>query len=186
MNQRTKTVTRSRKPKTKSKIESKTRGIRRKLGRPTKLTKRLKDSLFKALKDGVSYETACEFAGIWPSTFYKWISEGERDKENNFKTEFSEFSEDIKKVNATVEIDLIQQVSKDKSWQSKAWILERRFPDKWGRKERVEGEIKHDHTHTVDIKAVREIYANMPEEQFLDAVKRARKVLQSGTKDKLN
>jgi hypothetical protein len=24
---------------------------------------------------------------------------------------------------------------KDKSWQSKAWVLERRFPDRWAKKD---------------------------------------------------
>ena len=41
-------------------------------------------------------------------------------------------------------------MAKDPSWQSKAWILERRFPNAWGRKGRIEGEMKHDHKHTVN------------------------------------
>jgi len=146
--------------------------FKRKIGRPTKLTKQLKDRLFKALKDGVSYDTACEFAGISPSTFYRWVNEGERDKENNHRTEFSEFLEDLKKANASVEINLIQQVAKDPSWQSKAWILERRFRDKWGRKEKVDGEIKHDHRHTVNLNKREEVlykfYSNFEVEELED------------------
>ena len=144
--------------------------FKRKIGRPTKLTKQLKNRLFKALKSGISYETACEFAGISPSTFYKWVNEGERDKENNYRTEFSEFLEDLKKANASVEMHLIQQVANDPSWQSKAWILERRLRDKWGRKEKVDGEIKHDHRHTVNKReeVLYKFYANLEVEELED------------------
>ena len=35
----------------------------------------------------------------------------------------------------------IQQIVRDESWQSKAWLLERRFPERWGRKDRLEANV---------------------------------------------
>ncbi len=43
--------------------------------------------------------------------------------------------QDIKKAQSECQMYCLDFIMKDKSWQSKAWLLERRFPDRWAKKD---------------------------------------------------
>ena len=51
--------------------------------------------------------------------------------------QFQELLESVKRASAVAESRAIQTILADDSWQSKAWYLERRFPERWGRKDRL-------------------------------------------------
>jgi transposase len=103
-------------------------------GRPCKLTPELQDTLCKALGLGLYVETACLLAGIAKDTFYNWVNEGESKKSGKFR----QFSDAIKKAQAESETRWIAHIVQDDSWTSKAWLLERKFKDRWGRAIRQE------------------------------------------------
>lgn len=116
-------------------------------GRPVKLNKDIESKIILALKTGAYIETAAAYAGISKATFYEWLRRGEREKQRVNKNTrnktrkrelpFVELSDAIKKALADAEIrDImkIEQASKTQ-WQAAAWRLERRFPDRWGRKD---------------------------------------------------
>lgn len=87
------------------------------------------------IKVGMSYENACAKAGIRRSTFHNWLAKGEQ---KNARAKYVKFVDEVYKANAEVEFQLLKQIQDAKEWQAKAWILERRFPERWGRKDRIE------------------------------------------------
>lgn len=116
------------------------------MARPTKLTPRTEREVATALAAGWFRNTAAAYAGISPATLYSWLSRGEREstrlKNPDAETQESEapyvrFLESIKKALAVAEVrDLavISEAAKAGVWQAAAWKLERRHPERWGRK----------------------------------------------------
>jgi transposase len=61
---------------------------------------------------------------------------------------------DVKKAEGEAESTALSQIAKaarDGSWQAAAWTLERKNPDRWGRRDRVTHEGGIDHTHRLGI-----------------------------------
>lgn len=112
-------------------------------GRRSKLTPERKQKLVDALKGGNYRQTAALYAGIGVSTFYRWLEIGEADLERDKQSPERELLEAVKEAEAQAEIAAIALISRaaaDGSWQAAAWRLERKYPDRWGRRER------HEHT----------------------------------------
>jgi len=82
-----------------------------------------------------SVVAAC--AGIHRDTFYAWLERGQKAKTGPY----SDFSDAIQKAQADAEtrnVALIAKAAKDGTWTAAAWWLERKYPERWGRKERHE------------------------------------------------
>ena len=121
----------------------------RSVGRPIKLNLDLQAGLVKVIQAGNYLETAAAYVGISVSTLRDWIRRGEREaqrlstknaKSNKTEEPYLEFSAAIKKAQAEGEIRdvlLIGNAARE-SWQAAAWRLERKYPEKWGRKDRHE------------------------------------------------
>lgn len=126
-------------------------------GRKSKLTPQLIKDARKLLQGGNYVSTVCEFLGIHESTWYKWMAEGEKAKTGIKR----EFFESIKKAEAEAEIRLITDMQKiaeaDQKWQALAWMLERKYPERWGRKDKIQadvshtGQVKESHEYNVSI-----------------------------------
>jgi len=142
-----------------------------KRGRPTKLDERTQEKIISAIKAGNYIETAAAYAGISKNTLYEWLKRGEREKQrveksNKAKIKKSEeiyvkFTDAVEKALAEAEMRDVLIIGKaaEKEWQAAAWRLERKFPDRWGRKLNVEGkqelilprvEIIYERTDTED------------------------------------
>ncbi len=112
-------------------------------GRKTKLTPELLDKLEKALAAGNYVETACNYVGISHSVFYHWLNEAKKPKAKKI---YLDFLDTIERARAVAEIRNVQIVqaaaqgdgNKDPDWRAATWFLERAYPRKWGRHERVE------------------------------------------------
>lgn len=94
-------------------------------GRETVRTPETRDKLCQAIELGATYKLACQYAGISEATFYAW------------KADDLEFLEAINKAEgkgAVSHLARIKQASTDGNWQASAWILERRYPDEYGRR----------------------------------------------------
>ncbi len=81
--------------------------------------------LIEALKLGATNVLACQYAGIAETTFYDWLAEN------------AEFSASIEKARSYAAIDAlrtIQKARREGQWQSAAWLLERRYPQEYGRR----------------------------------------------------
>ena len=102
-------------------------------GRPTKLTAELQAEIADLLGKGNYVETVCDFVGIHKDTFYEWLRRGDRGWQKDADEGYVAFSDAIKKAMALVEMQTIAELrSGGMNWQSKAWWLERRHPDRWG------------------------------------------------------
>lgn len=113
----------------------------RRAGRPSKLTPEMATRLVSALEAGAYIETAAAIAGISKVTLYQWLKTGAKDSEDGKGgTLAAGFLNAVEKAMAESEVrDLmvIQQAAEKGVWQAAAWRLERKYPDKWGRR-RVE------------------------------------------------
>jgi hypothetical protein len=99
------------------------------MARPSKYTPEAVERILGALERGATYEAAAAHAGITYETFNAW------------RKGFSEFSEAVKKAEAKAELHWLEQIetaAAGGAWQAAAWRLERRYPARWGRRERVE------------------------------------------------
>jgi len=121
-------------------------------GRPTKLTPDLQDELVRVLRVGNYAETACAYVGLNKTTFYDWMKRGARAQDKLKKDPdaeiphgeeiYIEFSNAIKKAEADAEARDVLIIGKaaESQWQAAAWRLERKFPEKWGRRGKRDAE----------------------------------------------
>jgi len=123
-----------------------------KTGRPTKLTKQVKDAILLAVTAGNFLTVAAAYAGIAETTLYKWIERGEAGEQP-----FKEFAESLKKARANAEVQsvaLIRKAANGGTWQAAAWYLERSAHNRWGR-QRIELTTPADEpihiTHSVEV-----------------------------------
>lgn len=118
-------------------------------GRPTKLNDETQNAILKAIRKGAYVETAAAHAGIEKNTLYDWMKRGRRERQrinngetpNPKETPFAKFSTAIEKEFGEAELrdlDVITKAGQDGQWQASAWRLERKFPDRWGKRSRVE------------------------------------------------
>ena len=126
-------------------------------GRKSKLTPQLINDAVKLLKGGSYISTVCEFIGIDTSTWYRWMREGKKAKAG-IKNHFYHA---IKKAEAEAEIRMVTDIQKianeNQTWQALAWMLERKYPERWGRKDKISadvshtGKVKESHEYNVNI-----------------------------------
>ena len=102
-------------------------------GRPTKLTSQIQNRIVALLEEDNYRETAADKGGIARSTFYNWMKRGEKEGDGIYH----EFSKAVLKAEAKAEVDDIAHIrAGNENWQARAWIRERKNPDRWGKKER--------------------------------------------------
>ena len=118
------------------------------MARPTKLTPERHTAIVQAILAGNYAETAARYAGVATTTFYNWMNRG-KDGKSGLYVEFVDAVENAKAQAEIRDVALIERAAKV-TWQAAAWMLERKFPDRWGRREKVEltgkdgGPIKHE------------------------------------------
>ena len=152
-------------------------------GRPTKLTPELHKIIVEAVRAGNYVETAAALADVSKESLYKWLRRGSREIQRveashlrriqNTEVIYVNFVDAVQNAQAAAEsedLGLIGKASKSGAWQASAWRLERKFPNKWGHKARVEvtgkeGEpIKHeDVTKPSEAEQIRDIEKHVEE-----------------------
>lgn len=99
-------------------------------GRPTKKTEQRVEALLQSLRAGASRQRSAALAGIHRDTLHEWMKQDPA------------FSDAIEKAEAFAEARFLSRVAtaaeNERSWQAAAWILERRFPKEWSKREGVE------------------------------------------------
>lgn len=107
-------------------------------GRPTKLDEEMQLRILTAVRAGNYPSVAIKMAGLSHTAFASYKERGEAGQEP-----FASFIEALEKARAEGETALVARIARaghQGSWQANAWILERQYPDRWGRRER------HEHT----------------------------------------
>lgn len=104
-------------------------------GRPSKAEHLLTPEMIAAvgllLAEGNFKDTVSDFLGIDRKTWWNWEQRGEREPDSIY----GEFLHVVKKASATAEILLLRGIRVGApGWQGQAWIAERRFPERWGKR----------------------------------------------------
>ena len=102
---------------------------------------------------GNYFTTACQACGIHKSTAYDWIKIGETDIEQGVSTLFSDLVYAIKRAESVAESELASMI-RETALEKKEWLpamtfLERRHPERWGRKDRSLIQIEEHKTVTI-------------------------------------
>lgn len=115
-------------------------------GRPPKIDPVAVQKICEALSIGSYIESAAAYGGITKVTLYAWLKAGNRQKRGKYR----EFLNAVEKAMETGELMHVQNVVRagtgdekmglNPDWKASAWMLERKFPKKWGRKEIVRTE----------------------------------------------
>ena len=108
-------------------------------GRPTKLTPALQKAIVSKARKGFHFQTIADAVGVNQDTLNEWKRRGEREPTGPFGA----FSVAYKKAITDAEGELLDLVrTTETGWQRFAWLLERRWPDKYrtrnATKERLE------------------------------------------------
>lgn len=138
-----------------------------KIGRPTKLTRQRHDRIVSMIKAGSYAIVAARANGIHPATFHAWTARG-RDAErgdddlclNPDEQPYADFHDDVKVAEAEAEVAsvmLIQRTASNGTWQAAAWLLERKYSDRWGRKDHLRQEVSGPAGGPVEVDAKAEL-----------------------------
>jgi len=96
-----------------------------------KLSRSLITKLSKVIRKGATIDAACKASNINKSTYFRWM----KDAENIDNKMAILFKGTVDKALAEYEMELLDNIKihSAKSWQAGAWILERRFRNKYGK-----------------------------------------------------
>jgi hypothetical protein len=96
-------------------------------GRKTKLSDELLGRICAGLRSGLSYKDVCGLCRISDETLRLW------------RAQKPEVRAAIEQAEAECVMDCLKAINgaaRDGDWRAAAWVLERRFPDDFGRRER--------------------------------------------------
>ena len=109
-------------------------------GRPTKLTPEVQDRIVSAIRAGNYSRVAAEYAGISERTFYGWLRRGQQAKTGVYR----DFWCAVQRAEREAEVRAVAMIQKsmDSNWRAALAFLERKYPSRWGRKDRLSVEIE--------------------------------------------
>lgn len=103
------------------------------MARPTSLTPEVQRAICAALEKGNYLETAASAGGVHRNTLRSWIQRGEVGEEP-----YAAFLCAVKTAEDKGERLLLRTIRKGvDGWQARAWIMERRWPARWGGRVRI-------------------------------------------------
>ena len=116
--------------------------------KPTKVQSKVREDLIENLRTGMTIEAACLLAGIGRTTYYRWLDEDEKwADECKSAVRFAE----------AVLLERVKQLAMDKmDWRAFAWILEKRFPDDYGKRQELKVESTQSSDGTAEVLAMLE------------------------------
>lgn len=124
------------------------------MGRPTKCTPELTAKVVEAIRAGNFREVAAQWVGVSPANLSRWMTRPGEPYET--------FRQAVLEAEQLAEIDAVALIMKAAKGDAKhaQWWLERKFPSRWGRKDRHEltgadgGRIEHGVSVEVDAEAL--------------------------------
>ena len=91
-----------------------------------KYTQVLAHQICEHVSNGVPLSAAAIACGLHNSTLHRW------------RNEKPEFNEMIEQAVGVSEARLVSEISKYDDWRAKAWILERKFPQRWSKRQEID------------------------------------------------
>lgn len=111
-----------------------------KVGRSSKLTPEVQEKIVSAIRAGNYAKVAAGYAGVGERTFYTWMQRGREESEGIYQ----QFQRSVKDAEREAEVRAVAMVQKHMAdnWQASMTFLERKFPDRWGRRDRLKVEVE--------------------------------------------
>lgn len=99
-------------------------------GRPTKYTPEKAKTITDAISIGATYRLACLYAGISDDTMTRWLAR------------YADFAEQVRIAEGKAAVQALATIQRaardDYDWRAVTWLLERRFPNDYGKRDRVD------------------------------------------------
>ncbi len=102
----------------------------------SKLTKELIKQAVKLVENGNNVKDIFGALNISDFSWYTWLQQGKQAK-SGLKRELYEEVEKAERRAIMRNVAHIQRAAGEGNWQAAAWWLERKYPDDWGKKERL-------------------------------------------------
>ena len=116
--------------------------------KPTKTKTAVKAEILENLRTGMTIKAAALLASISEKTFYNW-----RDADEVFLKD----CEEAVRFAEAVLLERVKQLAMDKmDWRAFAWILEKRFPDDYGKRQELKVESTQSSDGTAEVLAMLE------------------------------
>jgi len=94
--------------------------------RATKYTKIRAHNICSNIASGNTLRAAALAEGISEATFHRW------------RNEKADFAKMVEQAIGVSEASLVQKLTSSEDWRAAAWILERRFPQTWSKKDHID------------------------------------------------
>lgn len=114
-----------------------------------RLTPQVTRDIAQHVRHGNYLETAAAAVGVHKNTLHTWLRRGRQAIERAWPikdAEYAAFHRAVHEAMAESEVRTLDRLTQAGAgdWRAHAWRLERRFPDRWGRRQRVEVEGNQD------------------------------------------
>lgn len=129
--------------------------------RTTDLIPSVQERICKALREGLHVHIAARLGGVHPATYYHWLKRGSETEEQPYvdfveaveqaQAEAQERAIGLIQKHAVGFLQVIEEEGEDASgpwsktkkipqadWKAAAWLMERRHPEDWGIRQKVE------------------------------------------------
>ena len=93
-----------------------------------KLTPEVQARICDGIRLGMTYKLAAEYGGVHEASFYNWIKQATDEDEGIF-FEFFKAVTQAKTEAVATNLGYIQEAAEAGEWKAATWILERRHPD---------------------------------------------------------
>ena len=107
-------------------------------GRPTKLNETIIEEICDLIAEGYTFAEAARIRRVGQSTFFRWMAMGKREDSEPI---YKELVARVQEAAEFSEIEAIQAIRssaiKKNNCKGAMWLLERRFPEKYGRNQRT-------------------------------------------------
>ncbi|NUN47678.1 MAG: hypothetical protein HUU15_02455 [Candidatus Brocadiae bacterium] len=118
--------------------------------RRDKLTPEIQEKVVQAIALGATYEVAATYSGIRRETIWRWVKRGEGERSGRYKA----FADAVKAADGKSAVQALANIraAAKGSWQANAWLLERRYPEQYGRGKlevKTDGKVEHHHTGSI-------------------------------------
>lgn len=106
------------------------------MARPTKLTPEVAEKILKSILAGSSIGAACGYAGVHPSTFYRWMERGDSSGRRRADAPYRNLRAQVEQARAEAQVRLEALVNKaaEGDWHAARWLLSCRNPELYGSK----------------------------------------------------
>lgn len=111
-----------------------------------KLTPEVAAAICETIAAGNYIKTALAAAGVRPGTYDGWVAYA-RKQPDSIYAEFVDLMEQARAQAEASNVRVIKEAAA-KTWQAAAWLLERQYPERWGRRDRIFNTVDGDHRVT--------------------------------------